>query len=385
MMFLKKQTPNSINLILIGSGHYATGQTALSGETSTDKDFGVLLPSALYLRSKGWVDGIALCGRDGSKLQAVREKFSVWAQNTSIDTSFDCYPAEDILDDSAYIQALDSIPRPCAVLIAVPDDLHVEIMLECAKRNIPFFIVKPAVTNLDDFYKVKSILPKDLLAIVDYHKVFDDANILLHDDINSGAYGKIQHISSLMSQRRDMIKIYERWLRQNPLININHYLGSHYIHMTGYLTGAVPIDVRATQQFGFIQNTYHIDVADTIQTQVHWRASDGSTFASYHISGWADPSETESMTFQQLHLLTERGHIFSDQRDRGTRKVLEGGTQIVNPYFFNLSKNSQNQINIETKYGFRSLANFVHMALNDISGHDDPLVTTLSLNGLLLS
>ena len=202
--------------------------------------------------------------------------------------------------------------------------------------------------------------------------MFDDANILLHDDINIGAYGKIQHISSLMSQRRDMIKIYERWLRQNPLININHYLGSHYIHMTGYLTGAVPIDVRATQQFGFIQNTYHIDVADTIQTQVHWRASDGSTFASYHISGWADPSETESMTFQQLHLLTERGHIFSDQRDRGTRKVLEGGTQIVNPYFFNLSKNSQNQINIETKYGFRSIANFVHMALNDISGHDDP-------------
>ena len=108
--------------------------------------------------------------------------------------------------------------------------------------------------------------------------MFDDANILLHDDINSGAYGKIQHISSLMSQRRDMIKIYERWLRQNPLININHYLGSHYIHMTGYLTGAVPIDVRATQQFGFIQNTYHIDVADTIQTRVHWRASDGSTF-----------------------------------------------------------------------------------------------------------
>jgi D-galacturonate reductase len=354
-----------LNLILIGSGHYATGQTALSGQTATDKDFGVLLPSALHLRARGWVGQIALCGRDGNKFAPIRAKIERWRTDLGIDVSFDTYPAPSVVDAEAYVKALDEMPRPCAALIAVPDDKHVEVMLACTQRNIPFLIVKPAVTRLEDFYEVKAAMPEGMLGMVDYHKVYDEANLLLLDDISQGTYGKIHHVSSLMSQRRDMIEIYQRWLRDNPSININHYLGSHYIHMTGFLTGARPIDVRATQQFGFIQRHYQMDVADTIQTQIRWRLPDGHVFASHHIAGWADPSQTESMTFQQMHLLTESGHVFSEQRYRGTRKVLaQGGLQAPNPYFFNFSRNLLGGWNLETKYGYQSVAAFVQLALS---------------------
>lgn len=359
-------TPPStpLNLILIGSGHYATGQTALSGTTATDKDFGVLLPSALHLRARGWVGQIALCGRDGDKFDPIRRKVQHWQSDPGIDVSFDTYPAPGLVDPNAYLRALDEMPRPCAALIAVPDDMHVEVMLACAQRNIPFLIVKPAVTRLDDFYQVTDAMPDGLLGMVDYHKVYDEANLLLLDDIAQGMYGKIHHVSSLMSQRRDMIEIYQRWLKVNPNININHYLGSHYIHMTGFLTGAVPIDVRATQQFGYIQRHYDMDVADTIQTQIRWRSKDGHVFASHHIAGWADPSETESMTYQQMHLLTENGHVFSDQRYRGTRRVLaQTGLQAPNPYFFNFNRSLLGGWNLETKYGYQSVSVFVQLAL----------------------
>lgn len=368
-----------LNLILIGSGHYATGQTALSGQTTTDKDFGVLLPSALHLRARGWVGKIALCGRDGNKFAPIHAKIECWRADPGIDVSFDAYPSPGKVDAEAYIQALDAMPRPCAALIAVPDDKHVEVMLACVQRDIPFLIVKPAVTRLEDFYQIKAAMPPGLLGMVDYHKVYDEANLLLLDDIAQGAYGKIHHVSSLMSQRRDMIEIYQRWLRSNPSININHYLGSHYIHMTGFLTGATPIDVRATQQFGFIQRHYDMDVADTIQTQVRWRMPDGHVFASHHIAGWADPSQTESMTFQQMHLLTENGHIFSEQRYRGTRKVLaQGGLQAPNPYFFNFSRNLLGGWNLESKYGYQSVAAFVQLALSGPQAPQDLRLPTFN-------
>ena len=354
-----------LNLVLIGNGHYATGQTSLSGQKSTDKDFGVFLPSALHLRAQGWVGRLSICGRDGDKFAEIRRKIAPWEADPGIDLSFDAYPAHGEVDDKAYLRALDAMPKPCAALIAVPDNLHVEVMLACAQRRIPFLVVKPAVTRLSDLHEVKSAMSSDLIGMVDYHKVYDEANLLLLDDIAAESYGKIHHVSSLMTQRRDMIDIYERWLRANPKINVNHYLGSHYIHMTGFLTGAVPIDVRATQQFGFISQRYGLQVADTIQTQIRWKAREGYVFSSHHIAGWADPSETESMTYQQMHLLTERGHVFSDQRYRGTRKALSGaGIQAPNPYFFNFSRKPLGGWNLDTKYGFESVATFVKSVLS---------------------
>lgn len=363
----KDHQGTSLNLVIIGSGHYATGETALSGNKATDKDFGVLFPSALYLRERGWVDRIALCGQDGSKFARIRDKVAPWQSAPGLDVAFESYPTPGEVDGKSYLRALDEMPKPCAALIAVPDELHLEVMTACVERNIPFLVVKPAVTRLDDFYRIRNQLNgKDLLAMVDYHKVYDEANLLILDDLAEGRYGRVHHISSLMSQRRDMIEIYQRWLRKNPHSNINHYLGSHYIHLTGFLTGAVPLDVRATAQYGYVQKKFGLDVADTIQTQIRWRSLDGYVFSSYHIAGWADPSQTESMTYQEMHLMTENGHVFSDQRFRGTRKVLvEAGMEAPNPYFFNLAKSLLGGWNLETKYGYQSVKNFVELAMTD--------------------
>ncbi len=362
----RKDTQSTpLNLVIVGSGHYATGETALSGNKATDKDFGVLFPSALYLRERGWIGRIALCGQDGSKFARIRDKVAPWHSELGLDAAFESYPAPGEIDSKSYLRALDEMPKPCAALIAVPDDLHMEVILACVERDIPFLVVKPAVTRLEDYYRVQSQLNgKDLLAMVDYHKVYDEANLLIQEDLAQGQYGNVHHISSLMSQRRDMIEIYRRWLRTNPNSNINHYLGSHYIHLTGFLTGATPLDVRATAQYDYIQKAFALNVADTMQTQIQWRAKQGYVFSSYHIAGWTDPSLTESMTYQEMHWMTENGHVFSDQRFRGTRKVLVGtGMQAPNPYFFNFARSPLGGWNLDTKYGYQSVKNFVELAL----------------------
>ena len=260
-----------INLLIIGNGHYATGLTSISDQKQTDKDFGVFFPSAIVLRAEGLVDQIAIAGRDGSKYVQIQERCKQLQNDFGWKTEVNFYPPDGMVDEKAYIRVLAEMPRPCAALIAVPDALHKQVVLDCIKKETPFLVVKPAVITLKDLYEILDAMEeKPVLGMVDYHKVFDEANLLLKQDYEKGKFGKIQHIYSLMSQKRDMIAIYKHWLETFPDLNINHYLGSHYIQLTGYLTKAEPIDVRSTAQYGLVCEITGKNIADLIETQIRW-------------------------------------------------------------------------------------------------------------------
>lgn len=360
-----------INVLIIGAGHYSTGTTSLTGHTATDKDVGVLLPSVLALQLDGLVGDVGLVGTDGTKICKIKEDWISRVEQYSLPTDFKCYPADGVVDTKAYVSALNTMQKPCAALIAVPDHVHKEIIMACIEAGVHFLVVKPAITRLCDLYDVlDAIDKKPVFGMVDYHKVFDEANIVIRDEYQQGAYGKMQHAMSLMTQRRDMLEIYSRQFMSCEAPNINHYLGSHYIHMVGFITGAIVLDVRAVAQYGVAEKQCDkAGIADLIETQVRWQDKNGNIFSSYHISGWSDPAETESMTYQELHLICEKGHVDSDQRYRGFRKVISGeGYSAPNPYFFNLTKNLQGRSGLHTKYGFISVRTFLESCVGVIAG-----------------
>lgn len=366
------------DLLIIGSGHYVTGHTNLDKNEATDKDFGIVLPSAFFLRSLGLINKITVCGTRGDKLAKIAHERLWPPEIKKLDTRFEYYPKDSVVDEKAYLQALDNCSDDCAVIIAVPDLIHAEIMIECAKREISFLIVKPAVSTLADFYKVRSHLKPSTLAMVDYHKIYDDANLILRADIEAGNLGPVQHISTLMTQRRSMLEVYQDALRKDARLNINHYLGSHYIHMTSFLLGATPLDVRATCQYGYAKEKLKLDTADTIQTHIRWLDRRGREFSSFHVAGWNDPKGTESMTFQQLHLVCQEGHIFSDQRYRGYRRISSGkGMEAPNPYFFNLEPSLLGNFDLRSKYGFKSILTFVELLEAGSSAWSHPALPTL--------
>ena len=363
MKYLNSQP---LNAIVIGSGHYVCGETTLTGLKETDKDFGVILPSLLYLRQNLRIREIFVVGQNGNKFRRIRDKIRTWEKEMGWDVSLNTFPEADVNDSKAYLYALERIPRPAVALIALPDHLHYEVMLACIEQKIPFLVVKPAVIRLKEFYTLKKKLQESkVFAMVDYHKVYDEVNLSLLQDILENKYGIIYHMNSLMTQRRDMLSVYERWFRENPQYNVNHYLGSHYIHLTGFLTKAIPLTVRATAQKGFAEKKYRAPIADTIQTHIIWHSPEGYNFSSYHIAGWNDPEKTEAMTYQELHILCENGHIFSDQKYRGTRKILNDiDISVPNPYFFNFTQKLVGGWNLPLKYGYQSIEQFITLVQN---------------------
>ena len=361
---------DKLNVLIIGNGHYATGSTVLEGEKATDKDFGVILPSLLELRKQGFVDKIYLVARRGSKFPKLREKLKLMNEKFGWDTDITLFPKDEEIKADAYKDALKSLPEPKAVIIAAPDHLHKEMILESIKYKSHFIVVKPVVTKLKDLEEIIEQQQKTaVLGLVDYHKVYDEANLILKEDCEKNKYGNIQHIFTKMTQRRDMLKIFGGWIGGEN--NVNHYLGSHYIHLVGFITKATPLNVRVTCQFGIAKKDYNINTPDLIETQIAWKAKNGTNFTSYHIAGWADPSETAGMTYQEIHIIGTKGHVESDQRYRGFETTLsQKGQNIINPYFFYLNKGIDGNLDLEGKYGFKSIKIFIKSALAAEAGRD---------------
>lgn len=354
---------DKLNVLIIGNGHYATGSTVLEGRKKTDKDFGVVLPSVLELRKQNFVNKIYLAARNGFKFPKLRKKLKFMNENFGWDTQIVLFPRINEKKNNAYIDALKSLPKPGAVIIVTPDNLHKKMILQSVKFKYHFLVVKPAVTKLKDWKEITEQQQKiGTLGLVDYHKVYDEANLILKEDYEKNKYGDIQHIFTKMTQRRDMLEIFNEWTNKDN--NINHYLGSHYIHLVGFITKATPLDVRATYQFGIAKKEYDIETPDLIETQITWKAKNKSKFTSYHVAGWADPSETAGMTYQEIHIIGTKGHIESDQRYRGFETTLcQKGQHIINPYFFNLNKGIDGKPDLESKYGFKSIKAFIKSAL----------------------
>ncbi|EKF86030.1 Gfo/Idh/MocA family protein [Methanobacterium formicicum] len=361
---------DKINVLIIGNGHYSTGSTVLEGIKETDKDFGVVLPSIFELRRQGFVDKIYLAARNGKKFKNLRTKTEILGKKFGWDTKIELFPKDDDTNENAYLDALEQIPRPVAVIIVTPDNLHKQMIIDSIDHEYHFLVVKPVVNKLSDLNEIILKLEnKNVLGLVDFHKIYDDANILIKNNYLRGEYGDFQHIFTKMTQRRDMLKIFGSWITKAD--NINHYLGSHYIHLVGFITKATPLNVRATCQYGVAINEYNVDTPDIIETQIEWRAMNGSSFISYHVSGWGDPPETGGMTYQEIHIIGTKGHIESDQRNRGFESILEKkGQQIINPYFFSLNKGIDGKVDLEGQYGFKSIKMFIKTAIDVENGAD---------------
>tara|TARA_X000000950_G_C13893228_1_gene651733 strand:+ start:37 stop:1266 length:1230 start_codon:yes stop_codon:yes gene_type:complete len=377
------------NVVIIGSGHYVTGKTILSKTRKTDKDLGVILPAVAYLKKINKINDIFITSVNGDALQKKIKKWKSETKDIFGNLSVNLSPEKGENNESSYKKVLRKTQKPCIAIISTPDHTHKKIIKECIKNEVPFFVVKPAVTKLSDFYQLREMLDDSSISgMVDFHKVFDESNFVLKDKIQKKELGDLYHISSVMTQRKTMLDIYSRWLERDDAPNINHYLGSHYIHLTSFITGAIPIEVRSTSQelgedFGRLSK-----IPSMIQTQVKWKLPK-QNFYSYHLAGWADPEKSESMTTQEITLFGSKGKIHSDQKFRGTYTISEEkGFSIENPYFFNLNKGLKDQINLKNKYGFNSIeyfldscveSNFLKFNKNDFfpSFHESENVTAI--------
>lgn len=358
------------HVLIIGTGHYVTGHLADAPTIATDKDLGVMLPACLALQQLGLLQSVSVAGRDGT---AARDRVnrSVRLTTGGTDLAVRTFPPNGQVDDLAYIRAIEEMPRPLVALIAVPDHLHDEVITACIERDVPFLVVKPAYRRLNQYHRaVDALHQRRGFGAVDFHKIFDDANVRIGRSVADGRLGQIQSVLSVHSQRRVMRHAYNRWLTLDRELNVFDYLGSHSVHLVGHWTGARPITVRSTGQTP--PSAARSSSPDMITTTITWRDSGGLEFVSTHITGWGDPEQSPAMSDQWFVIWGTEGRIESDQGDRGIREVIgDEPLQTPNPYFFGLQPGPGFAMRLVGKYGFESIRAFITAAAQHLSGDMD--------------
>lgn len=333
-----------MDLLVIGSGMYVQG--------STENDYGTIIPGILEAHKKNFINNVCFVSTKNKSSKQCVIKFLSLAKKLKIKlkkNSVRYFPGNG---SSLYKLALTKF-NPNSVIVATPDHTHFEICKNVILKNKHLLVVKPLVTSYKDAKKlIYYTRGKNRVFQVEFHKRFDEANLILKKFLNEKKLGILKYCTVEYSQKRIIPqKYFKNWSSKS---NSFQYLGIHYVDLIYYLTGFVPTKVWAWQQSGYLKKR-KINSCDCVQANIEWRKSN-LRFNSYIITSWIDPNSSTATSDQKIHFVGDRSKYFSDQKNRGILSTEEGkDARHINPYFTNLFFSEDFYFG---GYGIKSILNF---------------------------
>ncbi len=337
-----------LNVIIIGSGMFCTGR-GTSG-------FGTILPSVFEAHKKDLIENVAICSTKLESSAKAKAKVNKLTKINKQKINFHFFPNKK-LNNYSLSDVIKEINCNCAI-ISTPDHLHSKFALQLMKLRIHCLVVKPMTNNTTDAKKmIKSAIDNNVLGMVEFHKRYDEANIILKDYIQSQRLGNLEYSIIEYSQRKIIpTKMFSKWINKT---NIFQYLAVHYVDLIYYLTNFIPMKVKAWGQNDYLKKN-KINNYDSIQVTIEWKRSDGGKFLSFHFTNWIDSNKSSSMSDQIIKIIGEKGKIISDQKNRGLQIITDReGVNDINPYFSSVLANNNPLSSSSFGYGIKSILTFL--------------------------
>jgi predicted dehydrogenase len=259
-------------------------------------------------------------------------------------------------DPFAYRRILKELPRPACAIVVVPDHLHTPIAADVIRAGVHPLVVKPLTRSVREARELIELAENcNVYGAVEFHKRFDEANLVLRQTIANGRLGDLRYITVEYSQRRLIRRTFQSWIRHT---NVFQYLGVHYVDLIYFITGARPVRVLATGQPS-IGVTEDLSSLDAIQALVEWKLQGSEeSFISTLVTNWIDAEASSAMSDQRITVVGTSGRFQSDQKNRGVQVVTDQGVEDVNPYFTQCYADATGDFTVRG-YGPRSIRQFL--------------------------
>jgi len=347
------QFMNNLNIIVIGTGMYVSGR-------GTD-GYGTVLPSIIeWKRNAGVIGKVTLVGVNGLHSRETEMKATRLFQKTGVNLDLEVLPKGTNKDQEAYKSAIKNVKQPACAIIVVPDHLHYCVAKDCINAGLNILIVKPLAPTVEEGSDlIRLARKKNIYGAVEFHKRWDEANLIMRDAVHSGKLGELLYLWVEYSQRKSIpTEIFKAWTEKTSILQ---YLGVHYIDIVRFITGATPIRVMAVGQKYWLP-TKGLDAYDAIQCMIEWQMPNGCKFNQTLLTNWIDPETSSAMSDQKIKMVGTAGRFESDQKERGIRINLDGkGVEQPNPYYCKDYMNSDGKSEWRG-YGVDSILTF----LNDV-------------------
>ena len=216
-----------------------------------------LLPSIYHLQRTGVVGRIDICALDSPPLMALKE--SAGFRQAFPGQDFVAHPPEN--EDpkkkfpALYKEVMAAMRKRQAVVVAVPDELHYETVLEALKNDQHVLCVKPLTHQYKQAVEIAMLAyEKGLFVGIEYHKRFDHRSLIARRHYESGDFGEFVMGEAKMVEpyyyRSSNFQNWFTWDKTDPFV----YVGCHYVDLVQFITTLKPVQVSVSGVKGKFPN-----------------------------------------------------------------------------------------------------------------------------------
>lgn len=354
-----------VDVLMIGAGEYTAGFVQTAYGAAADKPAGVVALTCFDLRRFGKVRRMVLCDRCGTRMPAVRATMEakIGKVYRGLNLSIDCYPDDDVHDDSeAAMKAIASMKPGDVAIIFTPDDSHFSLAAACINAGLHVLVAKPIVKTLAEHKELVELARRqNVLLGVEYHKRFDPIYSDARNRVRN--LGPFSYFYSYMAQPKQQLDTFRAWAGKSS--DINYYLNSHHIDVHNWMVSHMshPTKVTALAATGVADSKLGRPCEDTITLSVQWsNRHSSSTGTAIYTASWIAP-KGECHTRQHFHYMGQTGEVHADQAHRGYDTATdESGYAALNPLYMRYTPDANGFFAGQTGYGYISIASFIEAA-----------------------
>lgn len=231
---MEKQDALALDLTIIGGGMIT---------------YDLILPSVYHLQRMGKVGKISVCALDSAPLKKLKNSHELITAFPKQD--FRAYPSHREPEENKYPELYREViagmkPRQM-VIIAIPDQLHYEVVMACLNRDQHVLCVKPLVLKYSEAVKIeKTAFKKGLFVGVEYHKRFDRRSLIARRSYESEQLGEfIAGEAKLIEPYFYRSSNFQNWFtceNTDPFV----YIGCHYVDLVCFITGLKPVEISVS-------------------------------------------------------------------------------------------------------------------------------------------
>jgi len=205
-----------------------------------------LLPSLYQMQRLGVIAEIAVVALNARPLKGLAE--SETFARAFPGQSFRAYP--EIAGDldkpypDLFREVIAAMPRRNVVMVAVPDQLHFDVIMTALEHDQHVCTVKPLVLKAAEALEIeREAFARGLVVGIEYHKRFDDRSLLARRRYREGRFGEFRlGTACLLEKWYYRHSNFQNWCTAENSDAFT-YIGCHYVDLVHFITGLLPVAV----------------------------------------------------------------------------------------------------------------------------------------------
>ena len=203
-----------------------------------------LLPALYHMQRQGRIGDISISALVYAPLRELAEADGL--QRAFPGQSFRAYPDHDTgrPEPDLFREVVARMPERNIVVVAVPDQLHYDVIMTALGHNQHVCTVKPLVLKHEQALEIeREAHARGLVVGIEYHKRFDDRSLMARRRYRAGMFGEFRLGSAcLLEKWYYRHSNFQNWMTAENSDAFT-YIGCHYVDLVHFITGLLPASV----------------------------------------------------------------------------------------------------------------------------------------------